>query len=323
MSRTHEPLAALEADLLGRGRKPRTVYLFTRTAKALLDHAGKPVSRIKAEDVRAYLAQRSLDGISKTSQTAEVVHLHVFFRALIEAELVAHDPTEGLDVRRGEHPPQHFMSREGVRDLLNGATEKPRVKRMPHDLEHALGLRSRACIELLYGLAARASEIARLLVVDVRLAEGSVLVKRSKGGESRPLPLPPAALPHVEAYLREGRPRLVRPEVPDHGRLLLSRYGKPLTSQGIWVVVMLAAKKAGVRAFPHALRRSAATHMTRDGITVESVRQILGHRHLTTTMLYLDVSREDARRAVETLEGVHPEPVRTSKSPTRPEPPAS
>lgn len=109
--------------------------------------------------------------------------------------------------------------------------------------------------------------------------------------------------PHLEAYLREGRPALVRPGVDHRGGLFLSQYGRPLVDNSIvTTLVERAAQNAGVRAHPHALRRSVATHLVREGVPVPCVQELLGHVKLATTACYVAVDRDDLRRAVEVLD---------------------
>jgi len=163
-----------------------------------------------------------------------------------------------------------------------------------------------ALLELLYGTSLRACEVGSVLVADLDLAGAALVVRAAKRGESRMLPLTPSTVPHLERYLREGRPALLRADGRDHGHLLLSRYGRPLDADNVYAVVRLVAKRAGVRANVHAFRRSSATDMVRAGINLECVRQILGHARLSTTAIYVDVNMEDLRTAVAKLDTLFP-----------------
>ena len=72
------------------------------------------------------------------------------------------------------------------------------------------------------------------------------------------------------------------------------RLGQPLSNQGIREIYRKACKKAGIKnaAGPHTLRHSFATHLLEAGYDIRRIQALLGHRQVTTTMIYLHVSRK-------------------------------
>ena len=81
------------------------------------------------------------------------------------------------------------------------------------------------------------------------------MLVRGKGDKERLVPLGRMAVEALEVYLTRGRPSLARR--PGEGRLFLSVRGAALTRQWVWQLV----KRLDVRASPHVLRHSCATHM--------------------------------------------------------------
>ena len=67
-------------------------------------------------------------------------------------------------------------------------------------------------------------------------------------------------------------------------------------------MVAKAAKRAGVRCHPHALRRALATHLVRAGVNVRAVQVLLGHASLEETQRYVAVDRAELHRTVALLE---------------------
>ena len=52
----------------------------------------------------------------------------------------------------------------------------------------------------------------------------------------------------------------------------------------------------------HQFRHAKASHWIEDGLNVLQVSFLLGHAHLETTMVYLDITTEDKAKALATLE---------------------
>ena len=283
-----EALERLVQDHLRRGLSPNTTAARRRTAERFLERSRKSVLRIKPEDVRAYLARRRAEGIAGTTRALELSNLRAFFDVV-----GTKNPTAKIRVEHGGPRAPCVPSQANVEALLSECLKGP---------GSTWGkLRDRACIELLYGAGLRVSEAAAVEITDLSLAEQTVLVRSAKRGKPRLLPLPQRAVEHVTRYLREGRPLIVK-RGESGARLLLTRDGRPMQGRVVTSVVDRVAKRAGLKIHAHALRRALATHLVAEGVSVEGVRQILGHAELETTALYVAVSREELRRVVQSLE---------------------
>ncbi|MCA8920660.1 MAG: tyrosine-type recombinase/integrase [Planctomycetes bacterium] len=231
----------------------------------------------------------------------ELSRLRVLFRLLVHDGLLASDPTQGLRVAL-EAPVLLVLSPAQVSRLLAEASRELPARRSLA-VRAAIASRNRLVLELLYALGLRASELCGLRAVDVDLAEGYVRFARVKGGKAAELPLPTSVVPWVERYLLDGRPRLAGDESLAAGRLLLTERGRPLTPNHLGRILDRVAARAGVRAYPHALRRSVASHLVQGGATLPAVQHLLGHRSLNTTQRYVRLGLVDLRAAVEVLEG--------------------
>lgn len=292
-------LAAFEADLRARGRTPRTVVVLLSTARRFLAATPKPLGRVDADDVRRYLAARRDAGLAPSTQAGERARLRTFFRALREAGLVAADPTAGVGGGPVRHRAPVLLSVDAVGRLLRAAAA------VPEDADarnRALALRDRALLEVLYATGCRASEARAARVEDLDLARRTMWVRRVKHGRPIRLPLPGPAVDALVDYLREGRPRLGRPDERAAGRLLVTARGGPLKRASLWAIVRRVSERAGVRAHPHAFRRALASHLVQAGLSVAAVQRLLGHANVSTTAVYLGVDERDLRAAVAALD---------------------
>jgi integrase/recombinase XerD len=297
---SHErALAAFEEDLLRRNRAPATWDDYLRLARRFLERTPKPIARLTRDDVRRFLAGRA-DEVGPVTQEGDAYRLRSFFKALVEAGLLAKSPADGFRVKRAHRPDKPALSEGQVRAMLAAALDEPGRGGY---WSRACRLRDRACLELLYGLGLRRSEACAARIPDLSLADATLLVRPAKLGKPRTLPLPPSAIPALLRYLTDARPVLAErgSELTDH--LLLAKNGRSLDHQNVNLLARRVGKRAGIPgAHPHMLRRSLATHLVRAGVSERVVQLLLGHAKLTTTATYLAVDREELRRTVELLE---------------------
>jgi integrase/recombinase XerD len=156
-------------------------------------------------------------------------------------------------------------------------------------------LRDRALLETLYATGSRASEVVGLKLSDLHLDSGFCKCE-GKGNKQRVIPLGTAALEALRAYLSTQRPQLVRP-APESPWVFVSRGGRGLTREMLWILVKKYVKRAGLNAkvSPHTLRHSFATHLLAGGADLRTVQELLGHANIRTTQHYTHVDRDRLR----------------------------
>jgi len=162
--------------------------------------------------------------------------------------------------------------------------------------------RDRALLELMYATGLRASEVVGLEVNAVDLEAGTVRCL-GKGNKERILPLYERAREAMEVYLQNGRARLLQGRAET--ALYVNHRGRPLTRQGLWLIVKEYAAAAGIerKVTPHVLRHSFATHMLDGGAGLREVQQMLGHANISSTQVYTRIS---TRRKREAYDKAHP-----------------
>jgi type 1 fimbriae regulatory protein FimB len=155
-----------------------------------------------------------------------------------------------------------------------------------------------AILLVAYLHACRASELCNLALDDVNLRTGSILIRRLKGSLETTQPLYPHRgeplmdeVKALKAWLK------VRPE-DGSAFLFNSQKGGRLSRSQVFRIFQQCAKDAGLpdnRRFVHILKHSRASHLI-GRMDVALVKQTLGHKALSSTMVYAHVRDEDAAK---------------------------
>jgi site-specific recombinase XerD len=158
------------------------------------------------------------------------------------------------------------------------------------DTTDPVGKRDRALLLLLATTGLRSQEVRRLELADVRWRSGELHVRRTKSRRERVIPLLEEAGRALAEYVLHGRPRVgdttvFLRHVPPAG---------PLGCSGtVAAIVRRRLTRCGIRpkrAGAHLLRHSLATRMVQQNRPVKEVADLLGHRHIDTTAVYVKVA---------------------------------
>lgn len=233
-----------------------------------------------------YVARLRERDYAPTTIARKVAAIKSFFGFLVDEGVVKEDPTEELASPKVGRPLPKYLSFEEMGRLLS---QPERKGRSPE------GLRDKALFHVLYATGMRVSELISLNVGDVNLDSAMVRCV-GKGGKERIIPVHEEAVEAVRAYLRGGRPALVRGT--GEKALFVNQRGQRLTRQGFWLILKNCARAAGIRSHitPHVIRHSFATHMLRGGAPLRNVQELLGHASIATTQVYTHLTDDHVRQ---------------------------
>lgn len=253
---------------------------------------------LERRDVEAFVAALFHAGEAKSSLARKLTSIRSFFQHLIRMGVVEDNRAARVRSPRQERRQPRMLNvdesfallDEPGRHVLEGGTE--------HD--RRLLCRDLALAEILYGSGLRISEALGLDVGDLRPGERVVRVI-GKGDKERVAPLSDTSVTALSAWLAE-RPMLA-PEGED--ALFVGARGGRLHRREAARRLELLCRKAGLQRTisPHALRHSFATHLLDAGADLRSVQELLGHRRLSTTQRYTQVSLDQLMRV---YDAAHP-----------------
>jgi integrase len=163
------------------------------------------------------------------------------------------------------------------------------------DVHTAAGRRDLAMIRCMSDLGLRVSEVAGLTLNDIDWRCGIVSIRNDKGRRGRTLPLPAPLGRAITAYLKSGRPSVT-------DRHLFLRHTVPVGSPVTHTLIRGVFRRAYASATgktdsigTHVLRHTAAARMRASGHGLKSIADVLGHRSVDTTAIYVKLDVEALR----------------------------
>jgi site-specific recombinase XerD len=281
----------IRTHCVARGLRPLTLAAYEDALKQFhewmrVTQQDRAPDQVTARDVLAYLQYlRDVRGNGDSAVNRAVVVLRRFYRAIVAMGYLepAANPLAGFpSIKAVPRKLPVALSSEQVGKLL--AEPRP---------DTVIGLRDRALLALLYGTGIRASECASLRCGHVDLIELTITV-RGKGGHERVIPLNPELAEVLRTYA-EARGSVL-PTAP----FFRSRFGRLLSRSSVYERVRTWGRRSriGIALSPHRMRHTFATHLVRAGVGLVTIRDLLGHRLITSTQIYLHVTADDLRAAV-------------------------
>jgi integrase/recombinase XerD len=167
-------------------------------------------------------------------------------------------------------------------------------------------LKHRVVIALLYGCGLRNREVRNLKIIDLDFDRRTVHIKRGKCNKDRYVPLSAFLVDLIKQYLKMEKPvNWLFNGRPGHqfAKHNFCNYSQ----RGLQWVVKHHARKAEINkeVSPHTLRHTFATHLIEDGLDILTIKELLGHSYIETTMVYLHVAQYDKSRGYSPLDTLY------------------
>lgn len=231
-----------------------------------------------------YLRCERENGASAVNRAVTI--LRSFYRAIVAMGHLAPEVNPMAGFPKVKAPARKLpatLDTEEVRQVLEAARS-----------DTIVGVRDRAIVALLYGTGIRASECAGVREgrVDLRAL---TLTLRGKGGHERTIPFNEEIAAYLREYVQVRGPQL--PAAP----FFRSRLGRALSRGTLYERIRTLGRRARLAKHlsPHRLRHTFATHLVREGVGIVTIRDLLGHRQISSTQIYLHVTAHDLRLAAE------------------------
>lgn len=182
--------------------------------------------------------------------------------------------TPRVPANKNKKFPAEPLTQDEVRNLIRACSTRS-----------STGIRNRSLLVLMYRCGIRAAEALSVLPKDLDFANGSVRVLRGKGGKARLLGLDTGVIAALQVWLN----RRAALGIGGRSPVFCTLKGKRLQSSYLRTLMPRLARKAGIerRCNPHSLRHSFAFETANENVPVHVLQQLLGHKNLSSTAIYL------------------------------------
>ncbi len=286
----------------------------------ILFHGKRHPRDMGSAEIEMFLSHLAVErNVAASTQNQALSALQFLYREVLKVELEY--PIDSIRAKRPKRLPT-VMTKEEVQKVMGRMTGKNQLM-----------------AKLLYGSGLRLMECMRLRVKDLDFGQRQIMVREGKGLKDRATVLPDTLMDPLKRHLRHVK-LIHEDDIADgHGAVYLpnaleTKYPNA-HQEWIWQYVFPAARlskdprsgilrrhhadpsalqravkkaarsaKIAKRVSCHTFRHSFATHLLENGTDIRTVQELLGHKHVSTTMIYTHVLRRGGRGVRSPLDSV-------------------
>jgi site-specific recombinase XerD len=261
-----------------KGYSQKTIHSYTINLIGLAKHYNTAPDLLTVDQIRNYIHYMLVEKkLSKSWLNQTVSALKVLFCEVLKREW------NHLDIPRAKRETKLpvVLAREEVKKIIEVTTN----------------VKHRAILMLTYSAGLRLGEVTSLKITDIDSKRMLVRVVQAKGFKDRYSILSPVALDMLRQYWKKYHPRIW---------LFETQPNRAIAERSVQYIFKRSLSKAGIKKDVgiHSLRHSFATHLMEQGVALPVIQQLLGHKSLRTTGVYLHVQQysiETVKSPIDTL----------------------
>jgi integrase/recombinase XerD len=274
---TTQMLPELVKDFLGHAAKPNLEDIQTKDIQDFYEWL--QIRPKKLSGAKSRLTER---GIGTGGLSEQYIHHHIyalktFFNWLETTNQIDHNPISIMKFKSPEGNPRQPLTQEEIRALFEAVET----------------LKDIAILHLFYSCGLRRAEAVCLDIKDIHFKTKLLYVRQGKGAKRRVVPMTEKVKTDLENYYLQER--IHRKNEYEQEAFVLNKIGRRMSGDSYNNVLKRLIERTGIpiaigkEISLHYLRHSIATHLLESGLSVEYVRDFLGHAHLESTQIYVKV----------------------------------
>lgn len=256
----------LEQQVILRGQSNSTFQNYIRRIAFFVLHFEKLPEQLDEDQINEYLTALARDpkSPSRSSFKHMVYGLRYYYRLLGMNKQAIALPSLKRDTKLPV-----ILNRQELKELFRA----PKL------------LKQRIVLTLIYSAGLRGQEVINMKISDVDFERTTIHIRQSKYKKDRIVPLSPTMAIGLKKYLKAENPHIWL----FNGKQPESKY----SVRGLSWVMRENLKKTSITKDVnlHSLRHAYATHLLEEGLNIVTLKELLGHAEITTTMIYLHVAQ--------------------------------
>ena len=259
-------IAKLAQQVTLRGQSKSTLDNYTRRIALFVNHFKRLPEQVSEDEINEYLVALARDpkSPSRSSFKHMVYGLRYYYRLLGMNKKAIALPALQQDTKLPV-----ILNRSELKELFS----VPKL------------LKQRIVLTLIYSTGLRGQEVINLKISDIDFERMTIHIRQSKYKKDRIVPLSPTMAIGLKRYLKAENPHfwLFNGKQP----------GSQYSMRGLSWVMRKNLKKTSItkEVNLHTLRHIYATHLLEEGLNIVTLKELLGHAEITTTMIYLHTAQ--------------------------------
>ena len=236
--------------------------------------------KIKKQHIHQYLYLLSVKKYNNKTVSRKLAAIKSLFNFLIRKKTLNYNVVKSIPSPRKEKKLPIFLTQDQISLLL--------------DFSDKDNLKDALILEIFYSTGIRISELIKIKIVDININDNSINIL-GKGNKRRVVIFGNYAKKRLENYLNYEDQKNNIFLFPN----LRKSKNKYISERTIFNIVKKYASRVtqNEKISPHSLRHTFATHLLNNGADLMSVKELLGHKDLSSTQIYAHVNIEQMKKA--------------------------
>jgi integrase/recombinase XerC len=244
-------------------------------------------------EIRAFLKQLADSGNSPITRARKLAAIKSFYNYLCRVEHFPKNHAHNIEmpkVDKNRHRAFSYLAEEEYRKLLKTVSREATTYFFERDI---------AIVSTLLGTGIRVSELVNLNIDDIDFEHKEMRVLR-KGQKTTVEVVNDGVLLNIRRWLRKRDSLNLNGEKA----IFISKQKRRMDKSSVQYMVKQYGKKSGIgkRITCHTLRHSFGTNALKKGNDIETIRELMGHESILTTQKYMHSTREDKRKAANSMD---------------------